>query len=377
MQPTYYVKHPDGSFSEVPAASVQPESVEADQLIELAGALEVEKVRHVIAQLRAIRFREGPFQAGYETAIDELEVRLGFTETKQAELIDQQPDTGRDAALVECVLCNGHGATHYPDGEWEGKCAACKGTGIAHPANVATQAVSSDAGRDAALKPFSYVVVDEHGNPEFVAANRNNAQEHINDAISEHDIEGAVKWKAVAAYEMRPSDDKLWDETISDRDQYHEWADKLADAIANYFQSDIGEHSNINCPWAEAVRVIEEAPALTTQAAPEVASVPDAGDEPVYWSVTYQGEHTANAFRTKELAQATLERLNTAYPDEDDSREIVPLYTRPQPAPAVLSDEHISEIAENYKFKDHYRSNAEAVKFARAVLAAARANKEA
>lgn len=31
---------------------------------------------------------------------------------------------------VECEKCNGHGATHYPDGEWESKCADCKGTGV-------------------------------------------------------------------------------------------------------------------------------------------------------------------------------------------------------------------------------------------------------
>lgn len=82
--------------------------------------------------------------------------------------------------------------------------------------------------------------------------------------------------------------------------------------------------------------------ALATQAAPEVASVPDAGDEPVYWSVTYRGGHNANAFPTKGLAQATLDRLNAKHPGEP--REIVPLYTRPQPAPAVLSDEQVRDI---------------------------------
>ena len=54
-------------------------------------------------------------------------------------------------------------------------------------------------------------------------------------------------------------------DTIRDRDQYHEWADKLADAIAKYFGRDIGEHSNVNCPWDEALDVIEEAEPIAAQ----------------------------------------------------------------------------------------------------------------
>lgn len=57
--------------------------------------------------------------------------------------------------------------------------------------------------------------------------------------------------------QTRPTDDDLWDETIRDRDTYHEWADKLAGAIAEHFDAYIGEHSNMNCPWAEALEVIE------------------------------------------------------------------------------------------------------------------------
>ena len=32
--------------------------------------------------------------------------------------------------VIDCAKCEGHGATHYPDGEWEGKCATCNGTGV-------------------------------------------------------------------------------------------------------------------------------------------------------------------------------------------------------------------------------------------------------
>jgi hypothetical protein len=64
---------------------------------------------------------------------------------------------------------------------------------------------------------------------------------------------------APAAPVARPSDDHLWDETLRDRDTYHEWADKLAEAISKHFGAYIGEHSNTNCPWAEALEVIENA----------------------------------------------------------------------------------------------------------------------
>lgn len=45
--------------------------------------------------------------------------------------------------------------------------------------------------------------------------------------------------------------------TMDERDQYHEMADKLADAIAAHFGEDIGEHSNLNCPWTQALELIE------------------------------------------------------------------------------------------------------------------------
>ena len=70
----------------------------------------------------------------------------------------------------------------------------------------------------------------------------------------------ALARRAQPEGEARPTDDKLWDETLRDRDTYHEWADKLADAIAIHFGVDIGEHSNANCPWHEALEAIRSAP---------------------------------------------------------------------------------------------------------------------
>lgn len=58
-------------------------------------------------------------------------------------------------------------------------------------------------------------------------------------------------------------------EEIEQRDLYHEWADKLAAAIADHTGSDIGEHSNLNNPWARAIEALEASQDLspTTTAA--------------------------------------------------------------------------------------------------------------
>lgn len=53
--------------------------------------------------------------------------------------------------------------------------------------------------------------------------------------------------------------ERALDQAMRERDAYHEMADKLADGIAKYFGEEIGEHSNLNCPWRNAVELIEEA----------------------------------------------------------------------------------------------------------------------
>ncbi|WP_287495601.1 hypothetical protein [Achromobacter sp.] len=57
----------------------------------------------------------------------------------------------------------------------------------------------------------------------------------------------------------RPSDDALWDQTLAERDEYHDVADKLANAIADHLLIEIGEHSSSNCPWMRALEAIENA----------------------------------------------------------------------------------------------------------------------
>lgn len=44
--------------------------------------------------------------------------------------------------------------------------------------------------------------------------------------------------------------------TIDQRDHAEEMADKLAQGISEYFRVEIGEHSNMNCPWSEANKIL-------------------------------------------------------------------------------------------------------------------------
>lgn len=60
---------------------------------------------------------------------------------------------------------------------------------------------------------------------------------------------------------VRPTDDALWDQTLRERDDYEEWANKLAAAIASHFNADIGEHSNLNNPWQQALDALENSAA--------------------------------------------------------------------------------------------------------------------
>lgn len=63
---------------------------------------------------------------------------------------------------------------------------------------------------------------------------------------------------AGAAKGERPTDDELWDQTLKERDHYHDMADQLADQIAAITGTDIGEHSSVNCPWQEAMLAADE-----------------------------------------------------------------------------------------------------------------------
>lgn len=55
--------------------------------------------------------------------------------------------------------------------------------------------------------------------------------------------------------------------TIEQRDNAEHWADQLANAIAERFGVDIGEHSNLNCPWNEALVWMQQPPAQAQHSA--------------------------------------------------------------------------------------------------------------
>ncbi len=129
--------------------------------------------------------------------------------------------------------------------------------------------------------------------------------------------------------------DASLDRTMADRDQYHEWADKLAGAIAEHFGADIGEHSNLNCPWSEALDVIGNAPTPH----PEASAEQPAGEQKVYgWALWHR-------IGAPELSQ--IEPNADTYASYD---RVVPLYAAPvsatQPAGGVPVDPVVEKVRE-------------------------------
>ncbi|HBO8933737.1 TPA: hypothetical protein L5D19_000644 [Pseudomonas aeruginosa] len=61
--------------------------------------------------------------------------------------------------------------------------------------------------------------------------------------------------------------------TIEQRDNAEHWADQLANAIAERFGVDIGEHSNLNCPWNEALVWMQQPPAQAQHSVPEGVTI--------------------------------------------------------------------------------------------------------
>ncbi|WP_242409088.1 hypothetical protein [Achromobacter xylosoxidans] len=61
--------------------------------------------------------------------------------------------------------------------------------------------------------------------------------------------------------------DKQLEEVMTERDEYHDMADKLANAIADHLLVEIGEHTSSNCPWMRALEAIENAPPQASAAA--------------------------------------------------------------------------------------------------------------
>lgn len=75
------------------------------------------------------------------------------------------------------------------------------------------------------------------------------------------DIAFAIHQRALAMAPKQEEDDM---QTIRERDYNAEMADKLADGIAEHFGADIGEHSSANCPWVQALGLLNTKPEFIT-----------------------------------------------------------------------------------------------------------------
>jgi hypothetical protein len=62
----------------------------------------------------------------------------------------------------------------------------------------------------------------------------------------------------------KPEPDKDLIQALTERDEYHEMADKLAEGIALHFDGDIGEHSSSNSPWDRALDLLDSAACAET-----------------------------------------------------------------------------------------------------------------
>ena len=62
----------------------------------------------------------------------------------------------------------------------------------------------------------------------------------------------------------KPEPDKDLIQALTERDEYHDMADKLAEGIALHFDGDIGEHSSSNSPWDRALDLLDSAACAET-----------------------------------------------------------------------------------------------------------------
>lgn len=73
---------------------------------------------------------------------------------------------------------------------------------------------------------------------------------------AEADLAQMTAWRD-AAHRDREREEQECLQALEQRDLYHEWADKLANAISAHTGDEIGEHSSANNPWANALELID------------------------------------------------------------------------------------------------------------------------
>ena len=77
--------------------------------------------------------------------------------------------------------------------------------------------------------------------------------------------------------------DKDLIQALTERDEYHEMADKLAEGIALHFDGDIGEHSSSNSPWDRALDLLDSAACAETMRLSKQAALAEPSEQPVAW----------------------------------------------------------------------------------------------
>lgn len=153
-------------------------------------------------------------------------------------------------------------------------------------------------------------------------------------------------WRAMlAAAPGTPSsapEDELWDQTLQERDRYHEVADSLAQAIAKHLGVEIGEHSSANCPWHRALEALEEAAIQAPEGAQELPPLPatdyrlfyeDDGDED-HGDEGYQEVLDEPGYTAKEMRDYARAAIRAALAEP-----------APQALPATLTDEMRAVLA--------------------------------
>ncbi|GAA0719449.1 hypothetical protein Drose_05770 [Dactylosporangium roseum] len=74
--------------------------------------------------------------------------------------------------------------------------------------------------------------------------------------LTSADVEERVEARLKA---LRPTDDQMWDQTLKERDQAEEVANKLTEAVGQFLGVDFGGHSSDNCPWRNALDALNDA----------------------------------------------------------------------------------------------------------------------
>ena len=106
-----------------------------------------------------------------------------------------------------------------------------------------------------------------------IAAQRDAANARLHEvatacATAEQERDAALARVAELERKLR-NEENAHTTTIEQRDNAEHWADQLANTIAERFGVDIGEHSNLNCPWNEALVWMQQPPAQAHHSVPE------------------------------------------------------------------------------------------------------------